>query len=129
MITSTLFSGHLSMAELVKDKDNVKDKSKDNEAINKVSESKQACSLSKSTWFVYLLRCADDTLYCGVTTNLEKRLRQHNGELVGGAKYTKVRRPCVLVYTETSQDRRSATQREYAIKQLTRKQKFALINA
>ena len=39
-----------------------------------------------STWFVYLLRCADQSLYCGITTNLEKRLKQHNGDLVGGGK-------------------------------------------
>ena len=91
-------------------------------------QTEQACSVSKNTWFVYLLRCADDTLYCGVTTNLQKRLRQHNGELVGGAKYTKVRQPCELVYSETSEDRRSATKREYAIKQLTRSQKLVLIS-
>jgi len=90
-------------------------------------KNQQACLDSNQAWFVYLLRCADDSLYCGVTTNLTKRLRQHNGELVGGAKYTKVRQPCVLAYSESSVDRRSATKREYEIKQLTRAQKLKLI--
>ena len=78
-------------------------------------------------WSVYLLRCADNTLYCGITNNLTKRLRQHNGELVGGAKYTKVRQPCELVYTETAENRSHATQKEYAIKQLSKKVKEQLI--
>ncbi|MBN2865885.1 MAG: GIY-YIG nuclease family protein [Thiotrichales bacterium] len=97
------------------------------EAEKPESKSEQACLDSNQKWFVYLLRCADDSLYCGVTTNLTKRLRQHNGELVGGAKYTKVRQPCELVYSEPSENRRSATQREYAIKQLSRAQKLQLI--
>lgn len=79
------------------------------------------------TWQVYLLKCADNTLYCGITTNLEKRLRQHNGELVGGAKYTKTRRPCELVYSEKAACRSSASQREYQIKKLSRSQKQSLI--
>lgn len=80
-----------------------------------------------SQWFVYLLSCADSTLYCGVTTDLTKRVRQHNGELVGGAKYTKVRQPCTLVYSEQAVDRSYACKREYEIKQLTREQKLRLI--
>lgn len=82
-----------------------------------------------SEWVVYLLRCADHTLYCGITTNLEKRLRQHNGEIKGGAKYTQSRRPCELVYHEITENRQTASQREYAIKQLTRTQKEALIQS
>ncbi|GAB6071447.1 GIY-YIG nuclease family protein [Thiomicrorhabdus hydrogeniphila] len=78
-------------------------------------------------WSVYLLRCADNSLYCGVTTNLTKRLRQHNGELVGGAKYTKVRQPCKLVYFEHAKDRSEACKREYEIKQLPKKTKEQLI--
>ncbi|WP_321325176.1 GIY-YIG nuclease family protein [Thiomicrorhabdus sp.] len=84
----------------------------------------QACQ----NWFVYLLRCADNTLYCGITTNLIKRLRQHNGEIVGGAKYTKVRQPCELVYSEKSESRSEASKREYEIKQLSKKAKEQLIN-
>ncbi|NPA72734.1 MAG: GIY-YIG nuclease family protein, partial [Gammaproteobacteria bacterium] len=79
-------------------------------------------------WFVYLLKCADNTLYCGITTDLIKRVRQHNGELVGGAKYTRVRQPCTLVYSETAENRSEAAKREYAIKKLTRPQKEQLIS-
>lgn len=79
------------------------------------------------TWSVYLLRCADNSLYCGITNNLNKRLKQHNGELVGGAKYTKTRQPCELVYTEKMENRSSASQREYQIKRLTKPQKERLI--
>ncbi len=91
------------------------------------SESAQQSSQTSQNWTVYLLRCADNSLYCGITTNLEKRLRQHNGELVGGAKYTKVRQPCELVYTESTENRSQASQREYQIKQLSKTQKEALI--
>ncbi len=79
------------------------------------------------SWAVYLLRCADNSLYCGITNNVEKRLRQHNGELVGGAKYTKTRQPCELVYVEQAESRSSASQREYQLKKLTRLQKETLI--
>ena len=82
---------------------------------------------SELKWCVYLLRCADNTLYCGITNDLSKRLRQHNGELVGGAKYTKVRRPCGLVYTEQADSRSAASQREYAIKKLSKADKEILI--
>jgi len=78
-------------------------------------------------WSVYLLRCADNTLYCGITTNLSKRLRQHNGELVGGAKYTKVRQPCELVYSEKAENRSQASKRECAIKKLSKQAKEELI--
>lgn len=80
-------------------------------------------------WSVYLLRCADNSLYCGITTNLQKRLRQHNGELVGGAKYTKIRQPCELVYSEPADNRSHATQKEYAIKLLTKAAKECLIKS
>lgn len=69
--------------------------------------------------YVYILRCSDDTLYTGIAKDVQKRLLEHN-ESNKGAKYTKVRRPVKLVYTEKSQDRSSASKREYAIKQLTR---------
>ncbi len=81
----------------------------------------------KNTWIVYLLRCADDSLYCGITNNLEKRIKQHNGELVGGAKYTRANGPCELVYQEKSKDRSDASKREYEIKSMTRENKLLLI--
>lgn len=83
--------------------------------------------VTENAWFVYLLRCADNTLYCGITTNLQKRLRQHNGELVGGAKYTNVRRPCELVYSENHPNRSEASKREAEIKKLSRRQKETLL--
>ncbi len=79
-----------------------------------------------TAWFVYLLRCADQSLYCGITTNLEKRLKQHNGDLVGGAKYTRVRQPCRLAYSEKALDRSSASKREVEIKKMTKAQKELL---
>lgn len=80
-------------------------------------------------WSVYLLRCADNTLYCGITTNLIKRLRQHNGELVGGAKYTQNRQPCELAYFEIHENRSDASKREYEIKRLPKKAKEQLISS
>ena len=81
----------------------------------------------KSDWCVYLVRCADGSLYAGVTTDPQRRLRQHNGELTGGARYTRARRPVTLVYQERCSDRSSACQREAEIKSLSRSQKITLL--
>lgn len=83
--------------------------------------------LESCQWFVYLLRCADQSLYCGITTQLEKRLKQHNGHLAGGAKYTKARQPCFLVYFEVLQNRSEALKREGMIKKMQKFDKEALI--
>ncbi|GAA5216533.1 GIY-YIG nuclease family protein [Corallincola platygyrae] len=80
------------------------------------------------SWFVYLLRCADDSLYAGVTTDLERRLREHNQCNKKGARYTRARRPVSLAYSEGHKDRTSACRREAEIKALTRAQKLRLIN-
>ena len=85
-----------------------------------------ASDASPSPWYVYLLRCADGTLYTGVATDLQRRLRQHNGELAGGAAYTRARRPVVLVWTEPSPDRASAQRREAAVRRLSRARKLHL---
>ena len=77
------------------------------------------------SWFVYILRCADGTLYTGSTTDVERRLSAHNSG--SGAKYTRARRPCTLAYCEEAADRRAALRREAAIKKLTRTEKLALI--
>lgn len=77
-------------------------------------------------WYVYLLRCADSSLYTGITTNPERRLRQHNGELAGGAQYTRGRRPVALVWTETWPDRSGAQRREAAVRRLPRGDKLRL---
>ena len=79
------------------------------------------------SWQVYVLECADGTLYTGIATDLERRLRQHNGELVGGPKYTRGRRPVKLLWSEAAADRGTAQQREAAIKQLSRREKLALM--
>lgn len=79
-----------------------------------------------AAWYVYLLACADGTLYTGVTTDLDRRLRQHNGELYGGAKYTACRRPVTLRWSAPAATRSLAQQREAAIKSLSRRQKEAL---
>ena len=75
--------------------------------------------------YVYMVRCADGSLYTGWTTNLEERIKTHNSGL--GAKYTKSRRPVELVYHEEYTTKSEALKREYAIKQLTRAQKLGLI--
>ncbi|WP_415901828.1 GIY-YIG nuclease family protein [Neptuniibacter sp. QD29_5] len=80
-------------------------------------------------WYVYILRCADETLYTGITTDLERRIRQHNGEIVGGAKYTRVRRPVSLFWQEEHLDRSSASKREYEIKRLSRQKKENLVES
>ncbi|MFT7507559.1 MAG: putative endonuclease [Acidimicrobiales bacterium] len=81
-----------------------------------------------SHWFVYILRCADNALYCGVTTDIDRRLAEHNGEAKGqGAKCTRARRPVTLVYREPCTDRSAASKREWAIKQLPRVEKIKLI--
>jgi putative endonuclease len=77
-------------------------------------------------YFVYILRCSDDTLYTGITTELQRRVDEHNHS-DKGAKYTKIRRPVTLVYSEVYEDRSSASKREYAIKKLSRNQKIELI--
>lgn len=82
--------------------------------------------MAEKTWVVYLLKCRDNSLYCGVTNDLSRRLRQHNGEIKGGAKYTQARRPCELVYQEGCEDKSSAMKREYDLKQLSRIQKERL---
>lgn len=84
---------------------------------------------SKSHWYTYILRCADSSLYTGVTTDLNRRLQEHNQDNKKGARYTKVRRPVTLVYQEICNDRSSACKREAAIKKLTRQQKLKLINS
>ena len=76
-------------------------------------------------WYVYILRCADNTLYTGITTDPERRLKQHNDGI--GAKYTRYRGPVTMVYIEEACDRSSALRREWQIKQLTKDKKLKLI--
>ncbi len=75
---------------------------------------------------VYILECSDQTLYTGITTDLDKRLQEHNSS-EKGAKYTRNRRPVRVVYREASSDRSEASKREYVIKKMRRSQKLKLI--
>ena len=74
--------------------------------------------------YVYILRCADDTLYCGWTTELNKRLASHNSGR--GAKYTRSRRPVELIYVEEYEDRHDSLSREWHIKRMSREEKQRL---
>ena len=76
-------------------------------------------------WFVYLVKCGDGTLYCGITNDLEKRIAAHNcGK---GARYTRTRGPVVVVWTRRCNSRSKALQIEFATKQLSKAQKLKLI--
>ena len=75
-------------------------------------------------WYVYIVRCADRTLYTGVARDLSARLAAHNAGR--GAKYTRARLPVKLIYQETVADRSAALRREHAIKRLSRTEKRAL---
>lgn len=75
--------------------------------------------------YVYILECADNTLYAGYTNDLDSRLKVHNQGK--GAKYTRGRLPVKLVYSEIMENKSEALKREYQIKQMTRKQKEELI--
>ena len=76
-------------------------------------------------YYTYILRCADDTLYTGWTTDLEARIEAHNAGT--GAKYTRGRGPVTLLYHESLTDKSAAMQRECAIKKLSRSEKLLLI--
>lgn len=79
------------------------------------------------SYHVYILRCADGTLYTGITTDLGRRIHMHNSGK--GAKYTRGRTPVTLLYHETCENRAEASRRERAIKLLSRAEKEALIGA
>ena len=76
-----------------------------------------------------MLRCADGSLYTGITTDLVRRTAEHNGDGPAGARYTRSRRPVLLVYREAANNRSDASQREAAIKRLDRACKLALCAA
>jgi len=78
-------------------------------------------------WFVYIVRCADDSLYTGIAKDVERRIEEHNSGNALAASYTRSRRPVELVYKEAVDTRSTALKREYEIKQLTRRQKDDLL--
>ena len=79
----------------------------------------------ESTWYLYMLRCGDGSLYTGITTDVEKRLEAHRSGK--GAKYTRGRGPLTLVYWETCENHSHALKRELEVKALTKEQKLRFI--
>ncbi len=78
------------------------------------------------SWFVYMLYCADGTLYTGITTDTGRRVQEHNAGAPRGARYTRSRRPVTLAYVEPAPTRSAAAQREWAIKQFDHSRKLEL---
>ena len=76
-------------------------------------------------WFVYILNCADGTFYTGITNDLGRRIKAHNAGTA--SKYTRVRRPVSIVYSEEVETKGDALRRELQIKRLTRSEKMAII--
>ena len=84
--------------------------------------------VTDGNWWVYILECADGSLYTGIATDLLRRVQQHNGERAGGPKYTRGRRPVTLRWSDGAPSRSAALQREAAIKKLSRAEKQSLIS-
>ena len=80
--------------------------------------------MSERAWYVYIVRCRTGQLYTGISLDVKRRVEEHNrGQ---GARFTKTRRPVLLVYQETCRDRPSAMRREIEIKRMTRRQKVSM---
>lgn len=79
------------------------------------------------TWWVYLLRCHDNSLYAGVTTDIHRRIDEHNNSKLG-AKYTRARRPVALAYLEQAENKSLACKREYQIRHLIKVKKEQLVS-
>ncbi|MDP7592254.1 MAG: GIY-YIG nuclease family protein [Litorilituus sp.] len=82
---------------------------------------------TNNIWYVYFLRCNDNSLYAGITNNLVRRLHQHNHTKLG-AKYTRAKRPVTLVYAETAENKSMASKKEYQLRKLTKEKKEQLIS-
>lgn len=87
----------------------------------------EAVAAGTARWFVYMVRCADGTLYTGITTDVRRRLEEHNQDDRLGARYTRARRPVELCYLERAENRSEAARREAGIKRLSRPGKDRLI--
>jgi len=83
---------------------------------------------STSAWAVYILRCADGSLYTGITRNVARRVEEHNSNGLLAARYTRARRPVALVYQEPAATRSAAGKREYQIKRMARSDKQELVD-
>ncbi len=77
-------------------------------------------------WYIYILKCKDASLYTGITTDIERRVKEHNAGK--GSKIVRAKLPAKLVYSEKAKDRSQASKREYEIKQMSREDKLVLIN-
>lgn len=82
-----------------------------------------------SSYYFYVLRCADNSLYCGITTDLKKRLKEHNEGGARGAKYVRARTPASLVYHEPCLTKSAALKREYEVKQWSKEKKESLVSS
>lgn len=81
----------------------------------------------ENSWYVYILECSDETLYTGITTDLERRVEEHNTSLLG-AKYTRGRRPVKMVYFCSLSNKSEAQKEEYRIRNLSKSEKNKIIN-
>jgi putative endonuclease len=79
-------------------------------------------------WFLYIVECSDGSYYTGITTDIDRRILEHNYSDSSGSKYTRSRRPVKLVYKKPCKDRSAASKEEYAIKRKSRKEKIKLIS-
>ena len=95
---------------------------------DKQNSSPHSAIKKTKTWSVYILHCSDDTLYTGITTDILRRVDEHNTSSKG-ARYTRARRPVMLVYQEKCDTRSSASKREHSIKKLNRHKKLNLIKS
>ena len=84
--------------------------------------------MTMNSWFIYMVRCSDNSLYTGIAKDVERRIDEHNNDDKLGAKYTKARRPVALVYQEACESRSVATRREHEIRQLSREGKNVLLS-
>ena len=83
---------------------------------------------SEKQWYLYVVSCSDNSLYTGVTTDITRRVKEHNGD-TKGAKYTRSRRPVNLVFWEEHESRSAAQSAEYSFKKLTKKKKNDVISS
>ena len=96
-------------------------------SVQEEGKSRAESPEERRDWCVYLLTCADGTLYCGVTSDLERRLAMHNGLLAGGAKYTRGRRPVRLAACQEGLTRGEALRLEAKVKKKPRSEKLAAL--
>ena len=88
-----------------------------------------SASSASTVWWLYLIRCGDDSLYTGITTDVARRFEEHESQSPKGAKYTRGKLPLVLVYQKAIGTRSEASKEEIRVKALSRKEKLALIEA